>query len=61
MNAEAELIRCEDCTRMVPLAVAHVSDSGLICDACSTARATMPPIVMPVWTRLRRAIGFGKN
>jgi len=61
MQGEPEVIRCEDCTRFVPIARSMVSDAGLVCDACGAARAATPPIVTPMWTRLRRAFGMARK
>jgi hypothetical protein len=58
MFRQPDVIRCEDCALLVPLARSQATEAGLVCDECAHARATAPPIFTPVWTRLRRAVGL---
>jgi hypothetical protein len=61
MESGHAVIRCEDCAGYTPLKQSRMADVGLVCEECATVRAATPPIVTPVWTRLRRAIGISRK
>jgi hypothetical protein len=61
MTEASETVRCEDCAQQVPIAASMISDEGLVCAPCASERDRMPPIVTPMWTRLRRAIGIARR
>jgi len=41
---------------MGPIERARVIEGGLVCESCVKARTQLPPIVTPMWTRLRQAV-----
>lgn len=56
MITNQETIRCEDCTRTVPMSLSSVSEHGLVCADCAKASAQAPQLFAPVWSRLWSAL-----
>jgi hypothetical protein len=57
MFADQEPVRCEDCTRVVSMGHSTLSEGSLLCKACAEARAQVPSIFTPRWSRLWQVFG----